>query len=47
MALSDRLITLAHEADNAGYPMTDEHLVRLAIPVLTRRPPDRGARARE
>jgi hypothetical protein len=38
MALSDRLITLAKDADLAGYAMTAEHLVRLAITIFDEAP---------
>ena len=38
MTLSDRLITLAKDADMAGYPMTAAHLVRLAMTVFDEAP---------
>jgi|HubBroStandDraft_1064217.scaffolds.fasta_scaffold162250_2 hypothetical protein len=38
MALSDRLITLAKDADLAGYTITAEHLVRLAITIFDEAP---------
>jgi hypothetical protein len=38
MALSDRLITLAKDADTAGYAVTAEHLVRLAITIFDEAP---------
>lgn len=38
MTLSDRLITLAKDADIAGYTVTAEHLVRLAIKVFDEAP---------
>ncbi len=34
LVMSDRLISLAQEADRAGYPMTAEHLVFLAHSVF-------------
>jgi hypothetical protein len=42
MTLSDRLITLAKDADTAGYTVTAEQLVHLAMTVFDeapRRPP--------
>ena len=38
LTLSDRLITLAREADRAGFVVTAEHLVRLAIDVFDEAP---------
>jgi hypothetical protein len=38
MALSDRLITLAKDADLAGYAITAEHLVQLAITIFDEAP---------
>ena len=41
LTLSDRLITLAKDADLAGYPITAEQLLRLAIMIFdeaSRRP---------
>jgi hypothetical protein len=38
MALSDRLITLAKDAEAAGYEVTAEQLVRLAITVFDEAP---------
>jgi hypothetical protein len=38
MALSDRLITLAKDAEAAGYAVTAEQLVRLAITVFDEAP---------
>jgi hypothetical protein len=34
MVLSDRLITLAEDADRAGYTRTAEHLLSLACSVF-------------
>ena len=34
LVLSDRLISLAKEADRAGYPDTAEHLLTLACSVF-------------
>jgi len=34
LILSDRLLTLAQDADRAGYPITAEHLLHLAHTVL-------------
>jgi hypothetical protein len=34
LVLSDRLISLAQDADRAGYAVTAEHLVHLAHIVL-------------
>jgi hypothetical protein len=38
MTLSDRLITLAKDADTAGYTVTAEQLVRLALLVFDEAP---------
>jgi hypothetical protein len=38
MTLSDRLITLAQDADSAGYPITAEQLVLLAIMIFDEAP---------
>ncbi len=38
MVLSDRLITLAQDADRAGYAITAEHLVHLAHTVFEEPP---------
>jgi hypothetical protein len=38
MTLSDRLITLAKEADTAGYAVTAEQLVQLAITIFDEAP---------
>ncbi len=38
MTLSDRLITLAKEADTAGYEATANQLVRLAITIFDEAP---------
>lgn len=38
MTLSDRLITLAKEADTAGYTVTAEHLVQLALTIFDEAP---------
>ncbi len=38
MTLSDRLITLAKDADTAGYAVTAERLVQLAITVFDEAP---------
>ena len=38
MTLSDRLITLAKDADVAGYTATAEHLVQLALTVFDEAP---------
>jgi hypothetical protein len=38
MTLSDRLITLAKDADTAGYAVTAEQLVQLAITVFDEAP---------
>jgi hypothetical protein len=41
LVLSDRLITLAEDADRAGYTTTAEHLLNLACSVFdeaTKRP---------
>lgn len=38
MTLSDRLITLAKDADTAGYAMTAEQLVRLAMTIFDEAP---------
>ncbi len=37
LMLCDRLITLAEEADRAGYATTAEHLVHLAYEVFEER----------
>ena len=34
LTLSDRLITLAKDAEIAGYPVTAEHLVQLAMKIF-------------
>ena len=38
MTLSDRLITLAKDADSAGYQETAEHLLQLALTVFDEEP---------
>jgi hypothetical protein len=38
MALSDRLITLAKDADTSGYSLTAEQLVRLALTIFEEAP---------
>jgi hypothetical protein len=38
MTLSDRLITLAKDADSAGYAITAEQLVQLAITIFDEAP---------
>jgi hypothetical protein len=38
MTLSDRLITLAQDAEKAGYPVTAEQLVRLAMMIFDEAP---------
>lgn len=38
MILSDRLITLAKDADTAGYATTAEQLVQLAIMIFDEAP---------
>jgi hypothetical protein len=38
MTLSDRLITLAKDADTAGYAITAEQLVQLAITIFDEAP---------
>lgn len=38
MTLSDRLITLAKDAETAGYTVTAEHLVHLAITIFDEAP---------
>jgi hypothetical protein len=38
LTLSDRLITLAKDADLAGYPITAEQLLRLAIMIFDEAP---------
>jgi hypothetical protein len=38
MTLSDRLITLAKDADTAGYAATAEQLVQLAITIFDEAP---------
>jgi hypothetical protein len=38
MTLSDRLITLAKDADTAGYQETAERLVQLAITIFDEAP---------
>jgi hypothetical protein len=38
MTLSDRLITLAKDADGAGYLVTAEQLVRLALTIFDEAP---------
>jgi hypothetical protein len=38
MTLSDRLITLAKDADTAGYAVTAEQLVQLAITIFDEAP---------
>lgn len=38
LILSDRLITLAKDADRAGYPDTAEQLITLACSVLDQAP---------
>jgi hypothetical protein len=38
MTLSDRLITLAQDAEKAGYPITAEQLVRLAMMIFDEAP---------
>jgi hypothetical protein len=38
MALSDRLITLAKDADTAGYSLTADQLVRLALTIFEEAP---------
>ena len=42
MTLSDRLITLAKDADTAGYAMTAEQLVRLAMTIFDEAPRRHG-----
>jgi hypothetical protein len=36
--LCDRLLTLAQEADRAGYAVTAEHLLKLAETVFEEKP---------
>jgi len=43
MTLSDRLITLAKDADTAGYAVTAGHLVQLAITIFDEAPRRRCA----
>ena len=43
MTLSDRLITLAKEADTAGYAATAGQLVRLALTIFDEAPTRRKA----
>jgi hypothetical protein len=38
LVLCDRLITLAQDADRAGFAVTAEHLVHLAHVVLEEKP---------
>jgi hypothetical protein len=38
MTLSDRLITLAKDADTAGYGVTAEQLVQLALTIFDEAP---------
>lgn len=38
MTLSDRLITLAKDADTAGYMVTADQLVRLAMTIFDEAP---------
>jgi hypothetical protein len=38
LTLSDRLITLAKEADTAGYAVTAEQLLKLAITIFDEAP---------
>ena len=38
MTLSDRLITLAQDAEKAGYSVTAEQLVRLAMMIFDEAP---------
>jgi hypothetical protein len=38
LTLSDRLITLAKDADTAGYAVTAEQLLRLAITIFDEAP---------
>ena len=38
LTLSDRLITLAKDADIAGYPITAEQLLKLAIMIFDEAP---------
>ena len=38
MTLSDRLITLAQDAEHAGYSVTAEQLVRLAMMIFDEAP---------
>jgi hypothetical protein len=38
MTLSDRLITLAQDAEKAGYKITAEQLVRLAMMIFDEAP---------
>jgi hypothetical protein len=38
MSLCDRLITLAKDADSAGYQVTADQLVRLAITIFDEAP---------
>jgi hypothetical protein len=38
MSLSDRLITLAKDADNAGYALTAGQLVQLALTIFDEAP---------
>jgi hypothetical protein len=38
LTLSDRLITLAKDADTAGYAVTAEQLLRLAIMIFDEAP---------
>ena len=39
LMLCDRLLTLAQEADRAGYAVTAEHLLMLAETVFEEKPP--------
>ncbi len=38
MSLSDHLITLAKEAETAGYPVAADRLVRLALTIFDETP---------
>jgi hypothetical protein len=42
MTLSDRLITLAKDADTAGYALTAGQLVRLAMTIFDEAPRRQG-----
>jgi hypothetical protein len=46
MTLSDHLITLAKDADTAGYALTADQLVQLALAVFDDSPRPVEARAR-